>query len=80
MASFDDRRTILDGETYVMPQNGFLDIGAVSADITVSMLVGDGTAYREIGTVVSGNVMRANFVKGQVIKFEGSNAEITAFA
>jgi hypothetical protein len=79
MASFEDRKTILDGETYIMPQNGTIDIGAVSANVIVSILVGDGTTYREIGTIISGNVMRADFVKGQVIKFTGSNAEITAF-
>ncbi len=80
MASFVDRDTIANGGTYTMPQNGHIDIGAVSGTVTVEALVGDSVTYRTIGTVATGAVMRAYFVSGQILKFTGSNAEITAFA
>ena len=79
MAKFEYRLTILDGGTYKMPYDGILDIGAVSGTLIVSILVGDGTVYKQIGSILSGNVMRSDFQENQIIKFTGSNAEITAW-
>ena len=82
MASFVNRATVTDGNTYQMPQNGYVIIGSVSATVTVLIdLTGSGTYYSSDITIASGNAKTTQLLpSGAVLKFTGGNVNLVAFA